>query len=74
MALVVLDTVVIPPATPRAVLRRSHDRRFELAHTVDGIEPFNPGFDVSDSVCSESGSELGGEAKLLLVKYLITSV
>ena len=40
---------------------------------VDGIEPLRAGLEVSDKVEREDGRELGGEAKLLLVMYLLIS-
>lgn len=66
--------VVDPNEAVRAVLRKSHDLRFELEHNVDGIEPFKAGLDVRDSVWMEVGNELGGVSKLLFVKYLFSSV
>lgn len=63
-------TVVPPTAPPRSVFRRSQDRRLELEHKVDGIEPLSAELEVSDRVWREDGRELGGEAKLLLVIYL----
>jgi hypothetical protein len=63
-------TVVPPAIPPRSVFRRSQDRKLELEHRVDGIEPLRAGFEVSDKVCRDDGRELGGEAKLLFVMYL----
>jgi hypothetical protein len=40
---------------------------------VDGIEPLRAGLEVRDKVEREAGREFGGEAKLLLVMYLLIS-
>lgn len=40
---------------------------------VDGIEPLRAGLEVRDKVDKEAGREFGGEAKLLLVMYLLIS-
>lgn len=63
-----------PREAVRAVLRRSHDLRFELEHNVDGIEPLRAGLEVRDKVWMEVGNELGGVSKLLFVRYLKWSV
>lgn len=51
------------------MFRKSHDLRFEFEQSVEGIEPFKAGLEVRDKVCNDVGSELGGDPKLLFVKY-----
>jgi hypothetical protein len=61
------------PAPARSVFLKSQDLRFAFEQVVDGIEPFRAGLEVSDKVEREDGREFGGEAKLLLVMYLLIS-
>lgn len=74
IALVEFCTTVPPTPPLRSVLRKSQDRKLALLHNVEGIEPFKEGLEVSDKVCNDEGSELGGEPKLLLVRYLMNQL
>jgi hypothetical protein len=70
IALVELADMIVISLPPRSVFLKSHCLKLVWEQVVDGIEPFNAGLDVSESVWREVGRELGGVVKLLFVIYL----